>query len=79
MSGVSSDGLSTTEWLWSLSSEHHYGEPGVTFGTRLEADLGFTPLYLRPKDITRAVAILGDIMSTRAWDDPEFRTRNAVT
>jgi pimeloyl-ACP methyl ester carboxylesterase len=40
-------GLSTTEWLWSLSSEHHYGEPGVTFGTRLEADLGFTPLYLR--------------------------------
>ena len=39
--------LSTTEWLWSLSSEHHYGEPGVTFGTRLEADLGFTPLYLR--------------------------------
>jgi pimeloyl-ACP methyl ester carboxylesterase len=39
--------LSTTEWLWSLSSEHHYGDPGVTFGTRLEADLGFTPLYLR--------------------------------
>jgi len=39
--------LSATEWLWSLSSEHHYGEPGVTFGTRLEADLGFTPLYLR--------------------------------
>jgi pimeloyl-ACP methyl ester carboxylesterase len=40
-------GLSTTEWLWSLSSQHHYGEPGVTFGTRLAADLGFTPLYLR--------------------------------
>lgn len=40
-------GLSTTEWLWSLSSQHHYGEPGVTFGTRLEADLGLTPLYLR--------------------------------
>jgi len=39
--------LSTTEWLWSLSSQHHYGEPGVTFGTRLAADLGFTPLYLR--------------------------------
>ena len=39
--------LSATEWAWSLSSEHHYGEPGVTFGTRLEADLGFTPLYLR--------------------------------
>jgi pimeloyl-ACP methyl ester carboxylesterase len=39
--------LSTTEWMWSLSSERHYGEPGVTFGTRLDADLGFTPLYLR--------------------------------
>ena len=40
-------GLSATEWLWSLASEQHYGEPGVTFGTRLEADLGYTPLYLR--------------------------------
>lgn len=39
--------LSTTEWLWSLASQRHYGEPGVTFGTRLAADLGFTPLYLR--------------------------------
>jgi pimeloyl-ACP methyl ester carboxylesterase len=39
--------LGTTEWLWSLSSEEYYGDPSVTFGTRLEADLGFTPLYLR--------------------------------
>ena len=40
-------GLAATEWLWSLSSEEHYGEPNVTFGTRLRADLGFTPIYLR--------------------------------
>ena len=40
-------GLAATEWLWSLSSERHYGDPGVTFGTRLRADLGFTPIYLR--------------------------------
>ncbi len=40
-------GLSATEWLWSLSSEQHYGDPGVTFGTRLRDDLGHTPIYLR--------------------------------
>jgi pimeloyl-ACP methyl ester carboxylesterase len=39
--------LAATEWLWSLSSEEHYGDPGVTFGTRLRDDLGFTPIYLR--------------------------------
>jgi len=39
--------LATTEWLWSLSSEEHYGDPDVTFGTRLRDDLGFTPIYLR--------------------------------
>jgi len=39
--------LAATEWLWSLSSKEHYGDPDVTFGTRLEADLGYTPLYLR--------------------------------
>lgn len=25
----------------------HYGKPDVTFGSRLHADLGFTPIYLR--------------------------------
>lgn len=39
--------LAATEWLWSLSSEAHYGVPDVTFGTRLRDDLGFTPIYLR--------------------------------
>ncbi len=40
-------GLAATERLWSLSSEQHYGDPGVTFGTRLLDDLGYTPIYLR--------------------------------
>ncbi|MGB5702304.1 MAG: hypothetical protein WBM48_05780 [Polyangiales bacterium] len=39
--------LAGTEWLWSLSSEAHYGDPDVTFGTRLRDDLGYTPIYLR--------------------------------
>ncbi len=40
-------GLAATEWLWSLSSEQHYGDPDVTFGTRLRDELGFTPIFLR--------------------------------
>lgn len=40
-------GLATTEWLWSLSSEDHYGRPDMTFGSRLESDLGYTPIYVR--------------------------------
>jgi pimeloyl-ACP methyl ester carboxylesterase len=39
--------LAATEWIWSLSSEEHYGDPDVTFGTRLGDDLGYTPIYLR--------------------------------
>ncbi|MEM7136367.1 MAG: alpha/beta fold hydrolase [Myxococcota bacterium] len=40
-------GLATTEWLWSLDSEEHYGTPAVTFGSRLRDDYGITPLYVR--------------------------------
>lgn len=40
-------GLAATERLWSQSAEEHYGDPDVTFGSRLSVDLGFTPLYLR--------------------------------
>jgi pimeloyl-ACP methyl ester carboxylesterase len=40
-------GLATTEWLWSLSSDRYYGTPDVTFGTRLQTELGFTPIYVR--------------------------------
>ncbi|MEM7437451.1 MAG: hypothetical protein AAF436_20025, partial [Myxococcota bacterium] len=40
-------GLASTEWLWSLESEAHYGSPAVTFGSRLRDDYGMTPLYVR--------------------------------
>ena len=40
-------GLAATERLWGQRSEEHYGDPNVTFGSRLSVDLGFTPLYLR--------------------------------
>jgi kynureninase len=40
---------------------------------------GFAPLYVTPADIAGAVAILADIMATRAWDAPEFHARAAVT
>jgi pimeloyl-ACP methyl ester carboxylesterase len=39
--------LAATEEVWSVWSQEHYGIPDVTFGTRLYADLGFTPIYLR--------------------------------
>jgi len=39
--------LAATEGLWSLAAKEHYGDPDVTFGTRLRDDLGFTPIYLR--------------------------------
>ncbi len=40
-------GLASTEWLWSLGSDHHYDAPNVTFGSRLHEDLGYTPVYVR--------------------------------
>jgi kynureninase len=40
---------------------------------------GFTPLYTRYVDVWQAAEILYDIMETRAWDTPAFRTRAAVT
>lgn len=40
---------------------------------------GLTPLYLDESDIERAVAILAGIMRDRTWDQPQFKTRAAVT
>jgi kynureninase len=40
---------------------------------------GFTPLYLRPEEVTQAARIIGEVMATRAWDRAEFRQRAAVT
>lgn len=40
---------------------------------------GFAPLYNDEADVDRAVQTLADILKTRAWDRPEFKTRAAVT
>jgi pimeloyl-ACP methyl ester carboxylesterase len=40
-------GLTETEGAWCYKSERHHGQTGVTFGTLLQEDLGFTPVYLR--------------------------------
>lgn len=39
---------------------------------------GLTPLYLRHADVRRAAQILGEIMASRAWDQPQFHTRAKV-
>jgi len=40
---------------------------------------GFTPLYTRFEDVWNAVAVLQDILDSRAWDQDCFRLRSAVT
>ncbi len=40
---------------------------------------GVAPLYVRFVDIWDAMDALADILATRAWDQPEFIYRNAVT
>ncbi|HYH38837.1 MAG TPA: kynureninase [Azospirillum sp.] len=40
---------------------------------------GFAPLYIRYADVWEAVRILKDILTTGAWDRPEFHRRAAVT
>jgi kynureninase len=40
---------------------------------------GFTPLYVGYEDVWRAVDILADVLTSGAWDAPDFRQRAAVT
>ncbi|RIL09635.1 kynureninase [bacterium] len=40
---------------------------------------GFAPLYVRHVDVWDAVEALRDVLATRAWDTPAYRTRAAVT
>lgn len=40
-------GLACNEAMWWHHAERHYGDPLVSHGTRLERELGITPLYLR--------------------------------
>jgi pimeloyl-ACP methyl ester carboxylesterase len=40
-------GLACSERMWQLHAERHYGKRGTSYGSRLQADLGTTPLYVR--------------------------------
>ena len=40
-------GLAMTERSWSLGAEAYHGQSGLNFGSLLERDLGFTPMFLR--------------------------------
>jgi pimeloyl-ACP methyl ester carboxylesterase len=40
-------GLCETDRSWWDGATKHHGEPSVSYGALLEADLGFTPVYLR--------------------------------
>jgi kynureninase len=40
---------------------------------------GFAPLYVRYLDVFDAVLALREILTTRSWDQPRFRTRALVT
>lgn len=40
-------GLATTEWSWCLGAQAYHGNPSECFGTLLERDLGYTPIWLR--------------------------------
>lgn len=40
-------GLACSETMWNVHSERHYGTPDVSYGSRLEDELGYTPLYVR--------------------------------
>jgi kynureninase len=40
---------------------------------------GLAPLYTRHADVFDAVALIDDVMRTRAWDAPAYKARKAVT
>jgi kynureninase len=40
---------------------------------------GFAPLYIHHRDVVQAARALGRVLAERAWDDPAYRTRAAVT
>lgn len=40
-------GLCETEDMWQFRSRDHHGQPGVSHGSRLQQDLGMSPLWVR--------------------------------
>jgi pimeloyl-ACP methyl ester carboxylesterase len=68
-------GLTESEDSWGYGAEKHHGDQSVTYGSRLQRDLGLTPVYLRYNtglhisDNGRALdALLGALVD--AWPVP---------
>jgi kynureninase len=40
---------------------------------------GFAPLYNGADEVSRAATSLGEILDTRAWDEPRHHLRRKVT
>ena len=40
-------GLATTEWSWCLDAARLHGDPAANFGTLLQRDEGYTPIFAR--------------------------------
>jgi triacylglycerol lipase len=40
-------GLAASEWSWCWNAAEYHGDPGACFGTLLERDLGFVPIFAR--------------------------------
>jgi len=65
-------GLAGNEGVWRLYSREHYGNEQTTYGSMLERDLGYTPLYLRYNSglhISENGALLAERLRelVRAW------------
>ncbi|HBZ70185.1 MAG TPA: hypothetical protein DEP35_10800 [Deltaproteobacteria bacterium] len=65
-------GLAGTEQVWRFYSEESYGEEGTTYGTLLERELGYSPLYLRYNSglhISQNGGLLAEAMEklVRSW------------
>jgi pimeloyl-ACP methyl ester carboxylesterase len=68
-------GLACNETLWRRHAELHYGDGETTYGSRLQNDLGYTPLYVRyntglhiSDNGARLAAMLEEIIA--AWPVP---------
>lgn len=71
----------------SLRFEHGYSAMQALIANDVVGDFrapdlmrfGFTPLYVGPDDIDRAVEVLARVMRDRLWDRDEYRQRARVT
>jgi pimeloyl-ACP methyl ester carboxylesterase len=66
-------GLSCTEWAWSAFAERFHGDPKVTFGSLLQQECGYTPLYVRynsGRHISENGRLLSELLNDLAREYP---------